>query len=186
MRHGLHDEPSSSRAGTFTSSVERSSFATRKRRAVRRIWPTSPACGRSRPNGTDFEMAWVLVLALALQEERSPLESLAAAQEAAIAQPGRADLQYELGLRYASLGRPNEALEALGRATELAPDEDSYALAYGEVLYRAGRAEGRAARPREADPSMLEPRIVLARVLSRPGGEEEALAELEGARAASP
>jgi len=228
-------------------------------------------------------MAWVLVLALALQEERSPLESLAAAQEAAIAQPGRADLQYELGLRYASLGRPNEALEALGRATELAPDEDSYALAYGEVLYRAGRAsealpylenasslpeallllasvleklgdpektivelsryvdarpedhgarlllgskleqakrmdealalyrtgsdgeslaraaellsrrpeshleaESAARRALEADPSMLDARIVLARVLSRTGREEEALAELEGARAASP
>ena len=228
-------------------------------------------------------MAWVLVLALALQEERSPLESLAAAHEAAIAQPGRADLQYELGLRYASLGRPNEALEALGRATELAPDEDSYALAYGEVLYRAGRAsealpylenasslpeallllasvheklgdsektivelsryvdskpndmgarlllgskleqakrmdealalyrtgsdgeslaraaellsrrpeshleaESAARRALEADPSMLDARIVLARVLSRTGREEEALAELEGARAASP
>ena len=228
-------------------------------------------------------MAWVLVLALALQEERSPLESLAAAQEAAIAQPGRADLQYELGLRYASLGRPNEALEALGRATELAPDEDSYALAYGEVLYRAGRAsealpylenasslpeallllasvheklgdsektivelsryvdskpndmgarlllgskleqakrmdealalyrtgpdgeslaraaellsrrpeshleaESAARRALEADPSMLDARIVLARVLSRTGREEEALAELESARAGNP
>ena len=85
-------------------------------------------------------MTWLLLLALALQEERSALEALAAAQEAASAEPERADLQYELGLRYASLGRPNEALEALGRATELAADEASYALAYGEVLYRAGRA----------------------------------------------
>jgi tetratricopeptide (TPR) repeat protein len=228
-------------------------------------------------------MTWLLLLALALQEERSALEALAAAQEAASAEPERADLQYELGARYASLGRVNEALETLGRAARLAPQDAGYALAYGEVLYRAGRAsealpyfenasplpeallllasvheklgdaektivelsryvearpedqgarlllgskleqakrmdealalyrtgsdgeslaraaellsrkpethleaETAARRALEADPSMLDARVVLARVLSRTGRDEEALAELEGARAGSP
>jgi len=228
-------------------------------------------------------MTCLLLFALALQEERSALEALAAAQEAASAEPERADLQYELGARYASLGRVNEALETLGRAARLAPQDAGYALAYGEVLYRAGRAsealpyfenasplpeallllasvheklgdaektivelsryvearpedqgarlllgsklegakrmdealalyrtgsdgeslaraaellsrkpethleaETAARRALEADPSMLDARVVLARVLSRTGRDEEALAELEGARAGSP
>jgi tetratricopeptide (TPR) repeat protein len=228
-------------------------------------------------------MTCLLLFALALQEVRSALEALAAAQEAASAEPERADLQYELGARYASLGRVNEALETLGRAARLAPQDAGYALAYGEVLYRAGRAsealpyfenasplpeallllasvheklgdaektivelsryvearpedqgarlllgsklegakrmdealalyrtgsdgeslaraaellsrkpethleaETAARRALEADPSMLDARVVLARVLSRTGRDEEALAELEGARAGSP
>jgi tetratricopeptide (TPR) repeat protein len=231
-------------------------------------------------------MTWLLLFALALpiqEDERSTLDALSAAQEAASADPERADLQFELGARYVSLGRVNEAIETLGRATELAPEEAAYALAYGEVLYRAGRAsealphlekagslpeallllasvheklgdpektivelsryvdarpddrgarlllgskleqakrmdealalyrtgpdgeslaraaellsrkpetyleaESVARRALEASPSMLDARIVLARVLSRPGREEEALAELEGARAGNP
>jgi len=228
-------------------------------------------------------MTWLLLFALALQEVRSSLEALSAAQEAASAEPERADLQYELGARYASLGRVNEALETLGRAAELAPQEAPYALAYGEVLYRAGRAsealpylekasslpeallllasvheklgdpektivelsryvearpedqgarlllgskleqakrmdealalyrtgsdgeslaraaellsrkpdtyleaENAARRALEADPSLLDARIVLARVLSRTGREEEAFAELERAKAGNP
>jgi tetratricopeptide (TPR) repeat protein len=231
-------------------------------------------------------MTWLLLFALALpiqEDERSTLDALSAAQEAASADPERADLQFELGARYVSLGRVNEAIETLGRATELAPEEAAYALAYGEVLYRAGRAsealphlekagslpeallllasvheklgdpektivelsryvdarpddrgarlllgskleqakrmdealalyrtgpdgeslaraaellsrkpetyleaESVARRALEADPSMLDARIVLARVLSRTGRDEEALAELEGARAGSP
>jgi tetratricopeptide (TPR) repeat protein len=225
-------------------------------------------------------MTWFLLLALAMQDEaHSALESLRVAQQAAIADPERADLQHELGARYASLGRVDEALETLGRAAELAPEEASYALAYGEVLYRVGRAsealpylekasslpeallllagvheklgdsertiaelsryvevkpedrgallllgskleqakradealalyrsgadgeslaraaellsrrpeslseaESTARRALDADPSILDARIVLARVLSRSGREEEALAELEGAR----
>ncbi len=228
-------------------------------------------------------MTWLLLFALAFQEVRSALDALSAAQEATIANPERADLQYELGLLYASLGRPNEAIQALGRATELASGEGAYALAYGEVLYRAGRAsealpqlekafslpaallllasvheklgdpektiatlsqyvdsrpedlgarlllgskleqakrmdealalyrtgtdgeslaraaellsrksethleaETAARRALEADPSLLEARIVLARVLSRTGREVEALAELERATAEHP
>ncbi len=225
-------------------------------------------------------MTWLLLFALAIQDNpRSMLDALGAAQEAAAAQPESAALQYELGRLYASLGRAGEALQTLARATELAPDEASYALAYGEVLYRAGRAtdalpylekaasvpeallllasvheklgdsertiaelsryveakpddlgarlllgskleqakrvdealalyrsgaegeslaraaellsrrtdnhleaESAARRALEVDPTMLDPRIVLARVLTRTGREEEALAELERAR----
>lgn len=122
-------------------------------------------------------MIWPFFLALALQEERSPLEALAAAHEAAIAQPGRADLQYDVGLLYASLGRVNEALEALGRAAELAPDEASYALAYGEVLYRAGRASEALPHLEKAS-SLPEAILLLASVYEKLGDPERTIAEL--------
>ncbi len=122
-------------------------------------------------------MTWALVLALALQEERSPLEALAAAQEAVVAQPGRAELQYELGIRYASLGRPNEALEALGHATELAPQEGEYALAYGEALYRAGRASEALPHLEKAG-SLPEALLLLASVHEKLGDPEKTIVEL--------
>lgn len=226
-------------------------------------------------------MIWILFLTL--QGEPSPLEALAAAREAASAHSENADLQHSLGIRYAALGRVDEALEALGRAAELEPTKAVYALDYGEALYRAGRvsealpvlekaaplpeahlllasvheklgdpkrtieelaryvetrpedlgarlllggkleeakrgdealalyrsgtdgkslaraaellsrsaathleAESAARRALEADPSLLDARIVLARVLSRTGREAEALEELERASASHP
>jgi protein O-GlcNAc transferase len=83
-------------------------------------------------------MIWILLLAL--QGEPSPLEALAAAREAALAEPEKADLQHSLGVRYAALGRVDQALQAFARALELAPMDSLYALDYGEALYRAGRA----------------------------------------------
>src|SRR3990172_11902821 len=175
MRHGLHDNPSISKVALFTSSVATSSCATRRPQAVRRILPISSACGRN-----NFEMTWLLLLALALQEERSALAALAAlaaAQEAASASPERADLQYELGARYASLGRGEEALQALGRAVELAPEEPEYALAYGEALYRAGRASEALPHLEKAG-SLPEALLLLASVHEKLGDAEKTIVEL--------
>jgi tetratricopeptide (TPR) repeat protein len=116
-----------------------------------------------------------LLFALATQAE--PLEALAAAQEAASADPERADLQYELGARYATLGRVNEALETLRRATELAPQEAEYALAYGEELYRAGRAP-EALPHLEKAASLPEALLLLASVHEKLGDPEKTIAEL--------
>ncbi len=122
-------------------------------------------------------MVWPLLLALALQEERSSLEELAAALEATVAHPERADLQYELGLRYASLGRADEALEAFGRAAELAPQEAAYALAFGEVLYRAGRASEALSLLEKAS-SLPESFLLLASVYEKLGDADKTIAEL--------
>jgi len=125
-------------------------------------------------------MTWLLLFALALpiqKDVRSTLDALSAAQEAASASPERADLQYELGARYASLGRVNEALETLGRATELAPEEAAYALAYGEVLYRAGRAS-EALPYLEKASSLPEALLLLASVHEKLGDPEKTIMEL--------
>ncbi|HEY7697560.1 MAG TPA: tetratricopeptide repeat protein, partial [Vicinamibacteria bacterium] len=122
-------------------------------------------------------MPWLLLLALALQEELSALDALAAAQEAANAHPENADAQYELGARYASLGRSTEALQALARATELAPDEAEYALAYGEALYRAGRAS-EALPYLEKARSLSDALLLLASVHEKLGDPEKTVAEL--------
>lgn len=123
-------------------------------------------------------MTWLLLLALAMQEgERSALDALRTAQEAASAEPERADLQYDLGARYASLGRVNEALEALGRATELAPQEAAYALAYGEVLYRDGQTS-EALPYLEKAGSLPEALLLLASVHEKLGDPEKTIVEL--------
>jgi len=123
-------------------------------------------------------MTWLLLLALAIQEDRrSTLDALGAAQEAAGAQPESAALQYELGRLYASLGRAGEALQTLGRATELAPDEAAYSLAYGEVLYRAGRA-AEALPHLEKAASLPEALLLLASVHEKLGDPERTIAEL--------
>ena len=122
-------------------------------------------------------MTFFLLLALALQEKRSTLDTLSAALEAASAEPERADLQYDLGARYASLGRVNQALEALGRATELAPQEAAYALAYGEVLYRAGRTS-EALPYLEKAGSLPEALLLLASVHEKLGDPEKTIVEL--------
>jgi tetratricopeptide (TPR) repeat protein len=125
----------------------------------------------------NLDMKWLLLLSFALQDERSPLEALAAAQEAAIGQPEKADLQFELGLLYASLGRTNEAIAALGRAAKLAPEEASYALAYGEVLYRAGRASEALPHLEKAS-SIPDALLLLASVHEKLGDAEKTVAEL--------
>ena len=137
----------------------------------------SPACERNKAARTELEMTWLLLFALAIQRERPPLEALAAAQEASSAHPERADLQYELGARYASLGRVNEALETLRLATELAPQEAEYSLAYGEALYRAGRAT-EALPYLEKAFSLPEALLLLASVHEKLGDPEKTIAEL--------
>jgi tetratricopeptide (TPR) repeat protein len=123
-------------------------------------------------------MTWLLFLALAMQENpRSALEALGAAQEAASAHPEDAALQYELGRLYASLGRAGEALLTLGRATELAPGEAAYALAYGEFLYRAGRAADALPHLEKAG-SLPEALLLLASVHEKLGDPERTIAEL--------
>jgi len=86
-----------------------------------------------------------------------------------------------LGSKLEQAKRVDEAL-ALYRS---GADGESLARA-AELLSRRPEshleAESAARRALEADPSMLDARIVLARVLSRNGREEEALAELERAR----
>jgi len=131
-------------------------------------------------------MSWLLLFAFALQQEgSSALEALTAAQEAASARPERADLQYQLGLLYASLGRAQEAIDALGRASRLAPDEADYALAYGEVLYRAGRA-AEALPYLEKASSLPEALLLLASVHEKLGDAQKTIAELSRYVAAKP
>jgi predicted Zn-dependent protease len=86
-----------------------------------------------------------------------------------------------LGSKMEQAKRMDEALALYRRGV----DGESLARA-AELLSRRGEshleAEDAARRALEADPSLLDARIVLARVLSRTGREEEALAELERAR----
>jgi tetratricopeptide (TPR) repeat protein len=123
-------------------------------------------------------MVLLLLLALThLQERVSPLDALTAAKEAATESPDRADLQYQLGLLYASLGRAQEAIDALARSTALAPGEADYALAYGEVLYRAGRA-AEALPYLEKSSTLPDALLLLASVHEKLGDAEKTIADL--------
>ena len=108
----------------------------------------------------------------------------------------------ELSLYVASRPQDLEARLLLGGKLEEAKRGDAALAVYrsgaeakslaraAELLSRnpstQSEAESTARRALEADPSLLDASVVLARVLSRAGRESEALAELERARAASP
>jgi predicted Zn-dependent protease len=131
-------------------------------------------------------MIFLLLFALALQEEEpSPLEALAAARDAASAQPENADLQHTLGARYAALGRADEALQAFARALEMAPSEALFALDYGEALYRAGRAE-EALPVLERAVALPESHLLLASVHEKLGDSKRTIEELALYVAAAP
>jgi len=56
-------------------------------------------------------------------------------------EPESADLQHALGLLLVREQRHDEAVSALGRAAELAPDRARYAYVYGIALHSTGQAE---------------------------------------------
>jgi tetratricopeptide (TPR) repeat protein len=117
----------------------------------------------------------VLVLLIALALEESPLDRIQALLEAARENPSSAAVHHELGVLYAALGRSSEAALELGRAVELSPDEPSYALAYGELLYRAGRPE--AARPHLEKASALPDALLLLAGVHEKRGDDETARE---------
>jgi tetratricopeptide (TPR) repeat protein len=101
------------------------------------------------------------------------------------AKPQDLDARLLLGGKLEEAKRGDEALAVYRSGT----DGKSLARA-AELLSRSpstqSEAESMARRALEADPSLLDASVVLARVLSRAGRESEALAELEKAREASP
>lgn len=122
-----------------------------------------------------------------LIENGRPLEALHVLDEARRADPEDAAIQNELGALYAALGRTGEALEALGRAAELAPDDPSYALAYGEALYRSGQAE--AALPflqKASAGSSAEASLLIAGAYESLGNEASSLEALSDYVSARP
>jgi protein O-GlcNAc transferase len=79
--------------------------------------------------------------ARSLVEQGHALEAIEELGAAATRMPESAVIQNELGIVYGVAGRVDEALKAFERAVSLDPDEPSYALSYGELLYRRGRIE---------------------------------------------
>jgi predicted Zn-dependent protease len=127
---------------------------------------------------TTAAIFFTFTLALQPPEGPSVLDAIQALAEKARESPADAGLQHELGALYASIGRIPQAADALARAVELAPEEPSYAFAYGELLYRMGRTDD--ALPHlERGSSLPECLLILAGAQERLGRGEDALATLE-------
>ncbi len=123
----------------------------------------------------------LLLLASVHEKLGDPERTIAELSRYVEAMPQDLGARFLLGSKLEQAKRVDEALalyrsgadgKSLGRAAELLSRRPESHL----------EAESTARRALEVDPSMLDPRIVLARVLSRTGREEEALAELESAR----
>jgi predicted Zn-dependent protease len=134
-----------------------------------------------------ISMAAALLLALAVQESdpETLLVEIEFLVDSSRRDPENAALQFELGSRYAALGRFPQAAEAFGRALELSPAERSYAFAYGELLYRAGRAEDAVPYLDKAS-SLPEAALLLAGAYETLGREADSVITLEAYVEAKP
>lgn len=112
-----------------------------------------------------------------LVEERRPLEAIRILDEARRRDPTDPAIHHELGLLFAALGRTGQALEAMGQAAKLAPEETSYALDFGELLYRSGRAEEALPYLEQAS-SIPEALLLLSGVHEKLGNEDRTIALL--------
>ncbi|MFC5569830.1 sulfotransferase [Lysobacter yangpyeongensis] len=109
-----------------------------------------------------------LLLATAHNAQGNPREAADILQTLAVAQPGSARTQLELGIALGRLARGDEALAALRRAVALKPDLHTAWLALGDHLTAIGDTEGADAayanhvRHSVRDPALLQAASALA------------------------
>jgi tetratricopeptide (TPR) repeat protein len=126
------------------------------------------------PRQTEVEES--IEKARSLVAEGRGLDAIEGLVEASRTTPGSGALHHELGMLYASAKRERQALSELGRACELS-DEPTFALDYGELLYRTGRAAD-ALIPLEKASSLPGALLLLAGAHEKLGDEESAITAL--------
>jgi tetratricopeptide (TPR) repeat protein len=140
--------------------------------------------GQLRPNNPDVMAAQALVLAA--QDPKAAAAMLVSAGEAAAEDPS---LPMLLGVVYASMGANPEAVDALKRATTLAPDFDDAWFVQGKVYREMGRS-GDALRcfaeVSRIDPKRADAWIETADLQANTGDDVAALRSYEKALEAQP
>jgi TolB-like protein/DNA-binding winged helix-turn-helix (wHTH) protein len=103
--------------------------------------------------------------------------------------PGSARSHHWYAIRLANMGRQEESIAEARRAVELDPLENYYRVILSEMFYLARRYQSAEAEVRKeiaVDASILPAHIVLAHILVSMGRNEEALVEIEKAKAITP
>jgi tetratricopeptide (TPR) repeat protein len=114
--------------------------------------------------------------ARSLVSEGRGLDAIEVLVQAVGAFPESAQLHHELGVLYGAAKLENQALSELERAAELS-DDPSFALDYGELLYRSGRAKEALPQLEKAQ-SLPAALLLLAGAHEKLGDEESAIAAL--------
>lgn len=114
--------------------------------------------------------------ARSLVSEGRGLDAIELLVQAVSTSPDSAPLHHELGMLYAAAKLGSQALAELGRAAELS-DDPTFALDYGEILYRTGRAKEALPQLEKAS-SLPAALLLLAGVQEKLGDEDSAIATL--------
>ena len=117
-----------------------------------------------------------------LADGGAELDALMLLQDAVSRFPDDGVLRHELAIAYHSLDRFREALDAYGKACELAPDNPDFRLAYGGALYQSGEVEAgrdQLLRVVTHPDSPADAYVVLAAVHEKLGERESAYQALE-------